>query len=217
MKKVDNKNLTESSFQLILHTKIAELLLDGDWRFGRMGLTQFASLMTTLWKAAKEDDPYAELFLLKTHEAIQITKEKLKTYETQLQQQMTELRGIELNLFSITTPNKYPLYFATPFSYMAAMLIEQVDYVNRQLLTLARIGLVPKDQLSVRDLMREIKTLFQLPMQWKYTGVSRKDMLENNQKAKQAIALLGEIPAAVLNQEIEFAFLPKAKGKADAK
>ena len=200
-----------AEFLLTLHTKVGLLLFNGNWRFGRMGLVQFASLTTILWRAFKEDDPYAELYLLKIYEAIEETKKKLKDYELLFQNQLKNLRGFEIDIFKNPAPLKQPLRFGTPFSYMAAMLIEQVDYVNRQLFTLNRMGLIPEENLVTNDLIREIQKVFRLPRAWRYTGVTRKDIIEKNQKAQQAQELLGEIPTTVLNNEITFRFLPKPK------
>lgn len=206
-----NKNHLTASFNLILHTQAAQALFNGKWQFGRMGLLQFAKTMSVIWKAFKQDDPYAEWHLLKTYEAIEESRMKLKVHESNLQQQIDSLRGIEASLFKNDTPLKCPLRFSTPYPFMAAMLIEQVDYVNRQLLTLQRLGLVPKENLLLKDLMREVQSVFRLPRAWRYTGVTRDDILAKNQKAQQVIQLLGEVPTAVLNKEVRFAFLPKLK------
>jgi integrating conjugative element protein (TIGR03761 family) len=209
--KATKKVFLVARFQLILHTKVAQVLFDGEWKSGRMGLLQFAKLMTTLWKSSKHDDPYAEWYLLKTYESLQNARDKLKHYEITLQQQLNNLRGFEVELMTNPTPLKHPLRFVTPFAFMAAMLIEQLDYVNRQLFTLHRMGLLADENLMPAHLMREVQAVFRLPKEWKYTGITRKDILEGNQKAEQAKKLLGDVPLAILNKEIQFAFLPKSK------
>jgi len=203
------KNFLTADFQLVLHTQIAQRLYDGDWKYGRMGLLQFASAITILWKSSKQDDPYAEWYLLKIYDALQEAKNKLKHLELKLTEQLSQLRGFEIGLMSHPAPLKQPLRFASPFAFMAATLIEQVDYINRQLFTLQRLGLMPDEKLLPKDLVREIQMIFQLPRQWKYTGVTRSDIVQNNQKAQKAKKLLGELPSAILNKEIQFAFLPK--------
>lgn len=202
-----------ANFHLTLHTRIAEALLNGDWDYGRMGLIQFARLTALLWKAYKEDDPYAEWTLLKTYEAIEMAKEKLKHDEILLQQQMANLRGFDIELFKNETPVKQPLLFSTPFAFMAAMLIERVDYINRQLLTLKHMGLLPEESIVQSQLMSRIQRVFTTARQWRYTGINRKDIYEDNLKAQRAKELFGEIPLAILNKEIQFAFLQPSRIK----
>lgn len=203
------KNFLTTDFQLVLHTKSAQRLYDGEWKHGRMGLLQFASAITILWKCSKQDDPYAEWYLLKIYEALQEASTKLKHYESTLKEQLNNLRGFEIGLMSHPTPLKQPLRFASPFAFMAATLIEQVDYINRQLFTIQRMGIMPNEKLMPRDLLRELQTIFQLPRHWRYTGVTRNDIEQNNQKAQKAKELFGELPPAILNKEIRFAFFPK--------
>ena len=47
--------------------------------------------MRAIWRAYKADDPYAEWYLLNTYENIVDTLQKLKTYETSLQQQLESI------------------------------------------------------------------------------------------------------------------------------
>lgn len=198
-------------FTLTLHTQLAHTLLKGNWEYGKLGLMQFANHITDMWTAHKEDDPYAEWYLLKIFEAIQQAKEKLKNHEDHLTQQFNNVRGLEIELYGNPKPLKQPLYFMTPFGFMMAMLIEQVDYVSRQLFTLNRLGLTPEQPLLSVDLMRMVQAIFKLARDWKHTGITRKDVTENNQKAQQVQKRLGEIPPTILNQEIQFQFLPKSK------
>jgi hypothetical protein len=122
---------------------------------------------------------------------------------------MSSLRGFKIDMMTNQNPLNYSLQFSTPFSFMAATLVENVDFLNRQIFTLYRMGVIPKENLIQKDLIRQIQNVFSLPRKWRYTGVTRRDILEKNQKAKLAEELLGEIPNAVLNQEIKFTFLPK--------
>ena len=209
-KSIPNTYLT-AQFKLILHTKLAYTLLVGNWEYGKLGLIQFANHITDMWNAYKQDDPYAEWYLLKIFNSIHEAKEKLKKHEDNLTQQFNHLRGLEIELYSNPKPFKQPLYFVTPFGFMMAMLLEQVDYVNRQLFTLHRLGLTPEELLLPTDLMRVVQGIFKLARDWRHTGITRKDILENNQQAQKVKRSLGDIPAAVLNKEIQFQFLPNVK------
>jgi integrating conjugative element protein (TIGR03761 family) len=210
-KEKPKKSYLTAEHKLILHTELAKVVFNGTWNQGRIGLIQFASVMRLMWRAAREDDPYAEWFLLKIYDAIEKAKKQIKHYESLLQQQMSQMRGFKIDLFKNPEPIQQSLRFATPFAFMGAMLLEHFDYVNRQLYTLQRVGLLAKNNLVPAHLLKEVQKVFVLSMGWKYTGVTRQDMLENNPKAKKAIELFGELPAGVLNKEIKFAFLPRKR------
>jgi len=201
--------VAEHDFEL--HTNIAKKLFNGKWRFGKMGLIQFATVITNLWRAYKQDDPYARQYFYKVFESVEEAKNKIKGYEKILQEQMDSLRGFKINLYKSTQPHIEKLKFATPFPSMAAVLIEHVDYVARQIYTLRSIGLIPHEKLTPSKLFNEVQFVFSLPRKWKNTGLTTKDMRENNDKAKEAIRLFGEIPEEILNNEITLAFLPKIK------
>ena len=47
------------------------------------------------------------------------------------------------------------------------------------------------------------------PLQWPNTGITRQDIHAKNGKAQQVIAEFGEVPKAILNKTLKFAFLPK--------
>jgi len=194
---------------LLLHTKIAQSLFSGEWKHGRLGLLQYAKLIKNLWYAVKMDDPYAEWFLLKSYDQIENAKEQLQNYEDVFQAQLDNLRGFQVELFRNPHPVLESLQFATPFAYMGAKLVEQFDYVNRQLFTMRRIGVIPKGNLRHIKLIQQVQKTFRIPLNWHSTGVTRKDIVENNDKAEKARKLMGEMPRRILHKDIEFNFLPK--------
>jgi integrating conjugative element protein (TIGR03761 family) len=209
-----SKNHLNSDVQIILHTRISQSLFNGSWKIGKMGLLQYAKITTTLWNASKQDDPYADWYLLKSYQALFDAREKLKSVENEISSQMTKLRGIAVNDSVCSAPITCPLKFSTPFGFMAAYLIADVDFIIRQLLTAEKMGiLAAKKIISIKEVSHLVQEVFAMPRKWRHTGVSRKDIIENNQLAQQAKELLGEVPAAVLNKEISFSFLPKQKLK----
>ncbi len=203
VKKTVNKNtylIAEN--KLVLHTDVARVLFNGTWHYSRMGLLQFAKLLAPLWKAFKEDDPYAEQTLIKISNAIEVAKIQLQDHEISLQQQLENLRGLVVDLYRNPQPFSYPLKFFIPPPFLAAMLIAQVDYVNRQLFTLTRLGLKPNENLVPAQLMHIIRSIFRLPLEWKYTGVTRKDIFEGNQKAQKIKTLFGAVSVEILNKKL---------------
>ena len=88
--------------------------------------------------------------------------------------------------------------FVTAFPYMAARVIESIDYIDRHLYIFNQIGLLPDCNLTSGDLKRKMQTIFQYPKRWKFTGVTRSDILQNNELAKKAIETLGKISQQIL-------------------
>ncbi len=197
--------------QLFLHTRLAQSLFNGSWRHGKMGLLQFARIMALVFRAAREDDPYAEWYLLKTYQALFDVNQKLKSIELQLTEYFKNLRGVTVNLLSSDRPLSCPLHFSTPFGFMGAYLLADFDYVFRQTVTLKRIGLSLKEDITVKQLMSYLQNAFSMPRYWHQTGITRQDVIDNTEKYQKNKASMGEIPEVILKKEIEFSFMPKKK------
>jgi integrating conjugative element protein (TIGR03761 family) len=195
---------------MVLHSHVAKSMFNYAWEQGKMGLLQFAKFTNTMWNAAKFDDPYAEWTLFKTYQALIDAREKIKVIKKQLTLQFTHHQGVEIRLSSSSDPMQCALRFSTPFGYMGAYLLADVDYVVRQILTLERVGvLLEPENISVKQIAQFIQQVFDIPRSWHPTEITRKDVLENNEKYQQAKTQLGELPDDVLHQKIDFSFLPK--------
>src|SRR5262249_50929173 len=163
---------------LTLHTKGAYSLFNGSWEYHRMGLLQFARLMHKLCLAARQDDPYAEMFLLKTYDNILAMKQRIKSIETHCEQALKAIKGFEITVFSNPKVHKMPLNFRTSFAYLGANLLTDLDYTLRQAHTLKQVGiLLPKDKLPT-FLIPEMHRLFASSRKWHYSGITRKDIFE---------------------------------------
>jgi integrating conjugative element protein (TIGR03761 family) len=196
--------------KLTLQTKVAQSLFNGSWKHGRMGLLQFAKVMTALWNAASQDDPYAEWFLLKTYQNLISAREQLNAFEEILSPLLKNLRGIEVNQSITLNPIIYPLTFATPFGFMGAYLIADADHIIRLMLTVERLGIpLNRKDMTIKSVTHIIQEVFSTPRGWKRTEVTRQDLKLNNDKACFARSELGEVPESILEKQIEFSFLPK--------
>jgi integrating conjugative element protein (TIGR03761 family) len=202
----------EVNGEITLHTRIAQSLFHYSWQPGKLGLLQFAKTMTTVWYAARQGDPYAEWYLLKTYDALFYAREKIKQAEQKLEQYFADSRGIKINLPVSNHPVCYPLRFSTPFGFMGAALLANMDYVFRQILTLERMGIAVGDRAySVPSITGYMQKAFAVPRQWQRTGVTRQGIHEHSASYQKAKALLGELPEAVLKNEIDFLFFPGKK------
>ena len=150
--------------KLTLHTKVAQSLFNGSWKQGRMGLLQFAKVMNDLWNATSADDPYAEWYLLKTYQYLTEASEKIKSFENTLSPILNNLRGIKVNQCISTHPCIYPLTFSTPFGFMGAYLIADVDHLIRLILTIERLGIAfNQPEITIKDIIKLIQDVFSTP------------------------------------------------------
>lgn len=207
------KSSLNNDAKIVIHTDIVKSLFNGSWKRGRMGLLQFAKTISELWKATKEDDPYAEWYLLKTYQALYDAKTQIKSMENTITTCMNNVRGVEISPFESATPAIYPLKFSTPFAYMGAYLIADADFVLRQLLTTERVGIsLPNKDITFKSIVNNVQNAFSVPRDWVKSGVTRQDVKDGNEKSKAMIEKFGVVPVAVMEKKIEFAFLPKLNG-----
>lgn len=199
----------KAKITLELHCAQAQLLFHGKWQHGQRGLTQFAKLMSILWHAAKEGDPYAEWYLLKTHDEIYSVKEGFKAIEAYLDGRLQQLRGIEIKIYSNEEPLKKELFMVTPFGFLGAQLLVDFDYIIRKALTLKKLGIHLKpERYDNPSMLRALRKLFSFPSRWHRTSITREDVLANNEKAQKAVMLMGELPDAILHHKLDFPFKP---------
>lgn len=209
----NDKSILNNEAKIVVHTEIVKSLFDGSWKRGRMGLLQFAKTISELWRAAKEDDPYAEWYLLKTYQALYDARSQLKAMEDAIAASLGNLRGIEIKPFESNAPETYPLTFSTPFAYMGAYLIADADFVLRQLLTLERVGVpLPSQDISFKNIVKHVQAAFAVPRDWEKTGIKRQDVKDSTEKAKSVEKKFGAVPVSVMEKKISFTFLPKING-----
>lgn len=101
--------------------------------------------------------------------------------------------------------------FSTPFANIAARIIEKIDFLTRLLYTLKRHGLLPKHNITIKNIIIELQSIFALPRDWHYTGVTSKDILDMSMKAQHAENKMGKVPDYNTNNETLLSFMPKQK------
>lgn len=210
IKNVNQSFYLDGNIHLLLHTKNAQILWNGSWRRSSLGLLQFAHHIKQLWQAVKESDPYAEWYLMRVYEEMETLKENMQQLEKLCQEKIVQLRGFQVELFQNPNPIRVPLRFSTPFGFMGAHILANFDYLSRQGYTLHRMGLALERSDMPEKFIHKFHNLFTFSLTWKYTGITRQDILEKNLKAQAVEALMGQLPLPILNKEVKFSFLPKA-------
>ncbi|MEO8964705.1 MAG: AcaB family transcriptional regulator [Gammaproteobacteria bacterium] len=198
---------------LTLHTEIAHDIFYATWKKGNIGLVQFASQVAKIYKASQADDPYADWYLMKVYDAIFTAKERLQKIEEKTASYFDNQRGLKLQY----TPNKpwqHELRIINPFSYMGAGLLTDLDHILRQIIIVRHVCAQTESELTIKQPIKELQNSFAVPFVWKDTKVTRTDIRSANHKALEAKEAFKEsLPNDVLNEKIEFSYLPKKKTK----
>lgn len=208
---VDYKTVTDTPgtlrgrASLIVQTRQAQRLVYGRKQSpdqpGIIGLVRFGMLMKRVWVAAMLDDPYADWFLLQLHDALEAARHEIRRMQVEVDTVLQSTRGVEIAVAHSLKPVRVPLQFANPYGYMGAYLVGDFDELVCAVLTARHVGLLTRDtaeQLLNRG-GRGIRRAFLLPTLWKYVGVDRNDVRQDNQRAQAAAAVMGALPQAILD------------------
>lgn len=184
-----------------------------------MGLLAFGQRMKPLWMAARNDDPYADWYLLRIEEAMNTSRKFIEDKTKWLDGVVAAmgLNGVSIEIACSTEPLKVPLQFANPYGYMGAYLVVDYDALARAALTARHCGLIDRSRSEevLRGGARMIRRVFQYAAEWKYTGTVREDFRQMNQAAKRASDRMGELPKEVFEGRKRGRFAPdiRAPGK----
>lgn len=186
---------------LRIHTRKAQSLCQGSWESHDMGMFQFASVMTHIFQARQQDDPYADWIIQKIEKELESIHKAIEQLITEYEQALQQYRGLEVAVFGSRHPLKLLLEFATPLGYMAARTIANLDYLLRQTYTFKRLGILPESQETVSRLFWMVKTALSNCRKWHHTGVTRQNVRDQNPKAQRAETKMGKLPKHILNKQ----------------
>ena len=121
-----------SDAKLVLMTRQAQRLVHGrsaqveEHRTlpGIIGLLRFASSLRILWDAAMNDDPYADLWLVRVDQALKKSQQELSALSEQLQKLFSAMPdAVSVELASSDAPMEVALRFANPYAFVGAYLL----------------------------------------------------------------------------------------------
>ncbi len=168
-----------------------------------IGLTGFADRLRVIWQAARNDDPYADWWLIKIHEAIDASGAFIRDRQAELDSQLDQMTGLEVAIAGSLKPCRIPLQFANPYAYRAARLLSEYDTLVCTLLTARHIGLL--DSEATEDLLklcgRKIRSTFAVPQGYRFLKIDRASLSQGGGKSSNARQAMGEVPDDVLSGE----------------
>ena len=149
-----------------------------------IGLGLFAERLRLIWQASRNDDPYADWWLIKVHEAIEEREALFLRLQRDLDERLTQMGSIEVAVAESERPYRMPLQFANPYAYQAARLVSTYDTLVCAALTAGHIGVLDR---ASRDHVielgaRKIRGLFMIPQGYRFLRIERSDIQKDNDK-----------------------------------
>jgi integrating conjugative element protein (TIGR03761 family) len=165
-----------------------------------IGLLGFANLVRTVWHGARDDDPYADWWLLQVHDTLVQAELELAVLERALSARLEALSAIDVVAPESARPARIALNFSNPYAFRAAGLIGQFDGFACKVLSARHVGLIGRDESEklLHQGGRWVRRALQSPVLYRLLGVTRDDVLQRTAKGLQAEETMGEVPDDVL-------------------
>lgn len=182
-----------------------------------MGLLGFAQKLSIVWTAAGNDDPIADLYLIRVEEAFDKATALLSTTTSVIRELLSDMDGFEIDVSESDKPVTVDMQFLTPWAWQGASLLRQYDELIRMCLTARHLGLLTQDewQQTVRKVGNAIRHLFKVPDDYLFTGLRRFRMGGRIKRARSMYAKRGmvmpTIPTEVLSLSRRSRFAPPIK------
>ena len=185
------------------------------------GLVGFANKLRVIWQAARNDDPYADWWLIKVHETLDSTRQLIKKRQTEVDTVLDQMASMDIAVAESSRPYRVPLRFANPYAYQGARLIAEYDTLVRTVLTGTHVGLIDRETSDgfLKLCTRKIRGAFALPQDYRFLGIDREAVRKGTGKAAQAVNFMGVVPEDVMSGELRAPLVPRKlqfpKGSAD--
>ena len=176
-----------------------------------IGLVGFADRLRVIWQAARNDDPYADWWLVKVHEALERVRDLIKNEQAALDAQLEQLTALEVAVAESMKPYRIALQFANPYAYRGAQLIAEYDRFVRTLLTAHHVGVLSGAAMEslLNTCARKIRGAFVVPQGYHFLNVDRAALKQGTANASRARQVMGEVPEDVLNRAHQAPLSPR--------
>ena len=200
---------------LTVQTRQAQRLIQGrngsEEKPAIVGLIGFADRLRLIWHAARNDDPYADWWLIRIHEAIEQARAFIRRSQSEIDEKLAQSSAIEIETAESLRPYRIPLQFANPYAYQGAHLIGEYDTLVRTLLTGCHVSLLDRASSAqfVQHGGRRIRGTFALPQGYRFLNIDRASVHRQGEQSRQAQSLMGDLPPAVLSGEQQAPQVPR--------
>ena len=176
-----------------------------------IGLIGFADRLRVIWLAARRDDPYADWWLIKVHEAINANETFISHQMVKLDKLLEQMTGMEVSVASSQHPYRIHLQFANPYAYRAAQLLARYDRLVCSALTARHIGLLDGDASvqAQQACARKLRALFMIPQGYRLMKLDRESVRKATGRSHEARQTMGEISDDILSGERQAPLVPR--------
>ncbi|MCX8588536.1 MULTISPECIES: PFL_4669 family integrating conjugative element protein [unclassified Gilliamella] len=214
----DNKvGVLQSQVALQVHTSQSVRLWHGrkpDYEKnlpGIFGLQNFLFITNLINKGSKRGDPYSDWYMLRVEEKLEQTKTVLNELNSQIDEIISTLPKALIFTETISAePAQFSFSARSHMGYQAVYILAQYDEIARKIVQAVQFGLI---DLITRNHLFEIgdhalRSLFTLVQRYRYSGITRIDLIQNNAAAIAAIAKFGEVPPDIISGQWRSRFSP---------
>ncbi len=176
-----------------------------------MGLLAFADQLRMVWNASRADDPWADWWLIKIDDAIDLVQHRLESITTKLRRYLRSQPALEIEIATSERPYRIKLRFINPYAYRGAQLVAEFDAAVRTILTARHVGLVNESQ-SFQQIERcsaVLRSLFAIPQSYQVLRIDRAGVKAGAPAAVAAAGTMGQIPADILLGERQPRLAPR--------
>lgn len=184
-----------------------------------IGLLGFAARCRTIGHGAHGDDPYAYWWQQRVDSALADAQSVIDVEEGRLDALVAPASGLTVTPARSEKPARIALNFSNPDAFRAAQLIATYDQLACRTLTLGHTGQVTR-QDTVQTLNtggRAVRRALQSAVGYRFFGIDRIAVFEQNERAVQARHAMGECPETLLESlEAEVFIVGKDRSAADS-
>ena len=217
-----NIGVLRSQMTLQIHTRHASRLWYGRRttkdKPGIMGLGAFMSITNKINIGSRQDDPYADMWMLNVEEKIDQTKALLGT----LKKEIDDVFNSVPSTFSLSEnlniqPANLPVFAGSHLGYLAIYVLAQYDEIVRKALLAFHIALIHRAGLDhwLNRGDKYLRSLLAVVVRYHFSGVTRKDFVEGNAAAQAAIEKYGEVPQDIFDGTRRSRFSPPLRTNED--
>lgn len=195
-----------SQMQLTLHTHHAIRLWHGrlpsEHVHGIVGLNGFVAQVNRIHRDAAQDDPYADVWLLRIEAKLNAARTELLDLRAQLNDALIQApAALQLGDNLSLDPVRLPVTVNAPLGFLALYLLADYDELARRALLAQHTALIDPPTLDrwLEEGAHQLRSLFGLVQPYRSSGVCRDDFAAGNAKALRAREQFGELPQPVLD------------------
>lgn len=165
-----------------------------------IGLVGFADRLKTLWQAVRQDDPYADWWLIKVEEGIGVCRMQLRQLCEQVKSLLAFNDCFDISVAQSRQPQRVSLQFANPYAFRAAQMLAEYDQLVCMVMTLRHLGVEIPLSLDehFKGSGRWLRRVFALPQDYHVFDVDRCAILQDTQRAQKARERMDAVPQEIL-------------------